>query len=58
MYGSCSTHGKDEKHKILVRKLTGKRPLGRYRHTWEDNIRMDLKRNSVERCGLDESHLR
>ena len=28
--------------KILTRKPTGKRPLGRPRHSWEDNIRMDL----------------
>ena len=29
--------------KILIRKSTGKRPLGRLRHRWENNIRMDLK---------------
>ena len=29
--------------KILTGKPTGKRPLGRPRHRWEDNIRMDLK---------------
>jgi hypothetical protein len=29
--------------KILTGKLTGKRPLGRPRRTWKDNIRMDLK---------------
>ena len=29
--------------KILTGKPTGKRPLGSPRHTWEDNIRMDLK---------------
>ena len=29
--------------KILTGKSTGKRPLGRPRRTWEDNIRMDLK---------------
>ena len=28
--------------KILTGKLTGKRPLGRPGHRWEDNIRMDL----------------
>jgi hypothetical protein len=28
---------------ILVRKPDGKRPHGRPRHRWEDNIRMDLK---------------
>ena len=29
--------------KILTVKPPGKRPLGRPRHRWEDNIRMDLK---------------
>ena len=29
--------------KILTGKPTGKRPLGRPRRTWEDNIRMDLE---------------
>ena len=29
--------------KILTGKPTGLRPLGRPRHRWEDNIRMDLK---------------
>ena len=28
--------------KILTGKPTVKRPLGRPRHRWEDNIRMDL----------------
>jgi hypothetical protein len=27
----------------LVGKPEGKRPLGRSRHRWEDNIRMDLR---------------
>jgi hypothetical protein len=29
--------------KILTRTSTGRRPLGRPRHRWEDNIRMNLK---------------
>ena len=29
--------------KILTGKPAGKRPLGRPRRRWEDNIRMDLK---------------
>ena len=29
--------------KILTGTLTGKRPLGRPRRRWEDNIRIDLK---------------
>jgi hypothetical protein len=35
-------------YKILVRKSEGKRPLGRSRHRWEDNIKMDLQDG---RCG-------
>jgi hypothetical protein len=30
-------------YKILVEKCEGKRPLGRPRRRWEDNIRMDLR---------------
>ena len=30
-------------HKVLVGKPEGKRPLGRPRHRWEDNMKMDLQ---------------
>ena len=30
-------------HKVLVGKSEGKRPLGRPRRRWEDNIEMDLE---------------
>ena len=30
-------------HKVLVWKPEGKRPLGRPRRGWEDNIKMDLQ---------------
>ena len=30
-------------HKVLVEKPEGKRPLGRPRRRWEDNIKMDLE---------------
>ena len=30
-------------HRVLVGKPEGKRPLGRPRCRWEDNIKMDLK---------------
>jgi hypothetical protein len=30
-------------YKILMGKPDGKRPLGRPRHIWEDNIKMDLQ---------------
>ena len=29
-------------YRVLVGKAEGKRPLGRHRRRWEDNIRMDL----------------
>ena len=30
-------------HKVLVEKPEGKRPLGRRRRRWEDNIKVDLQ---------------
>jgi hypothetical protein len=30
-------------YRILVEKPEGKRTLGRRRHRWEDNIKMDLR---------------
>jgi hypothetical protein len=30
-------------HRVLVRKPEGKKPLGRPRRRWEDNIKMDLQ---------------
>jgi hypothetical protein len=30
-------------HRVLVRKPEGRRPLGRPRCRWEDNIKMDLQ---------------
>ena len=30
-------------HRVLVGKPAGKRSLGRPRHRWEDNIKMDLQ---------------
>jgi hypothetical protein len=35
--------------KILTGKPIGKRPLGKPRHRWEDNIRMDLKEVGISR---------
>jgi hypothetical protein len=40
---ACSTKGeKRNAYRILVGMPEGKRPLGRPRHTWVNNIRMDL----------------
>jgi hypothetical protein len=32
-----------EKRRVLVGKPKAKRPLGRHRHRWEDNIKLDLQ---------------
>ena len=37
-------------HRVLVGKPEGKRPLGRPRRRWEDNIKMDLQ-EAGEGCG-------
>jgi hypothetical protein len=40
---ACSTNGeKRNAYRLLVGKPKEKRPLGRPRHRWVDNIRMDL----------------
>jgi hypothetical protein len=44
MGGACSTYGeKRSAYRILVGKPGVKRPLGRPRRKWEDNIKMDLR---------------
>jgi len=40
MYGGMERRGA---YRVLVRKPDVKRPLGRPRHRWEDNIKMDLQ---------------
>jgi hypothetical protein len=43
MGGPCSTNGeKRNAYRLLVRKPEEKRPLGRLRSRWVDDIRMDL----------------
>jgi hypothetical protein len=39
-------------YRILVGKSEGKKPLGRPRRRWEDNIRMDLREDGVVWTGL------
>jgi len=41
--GHAARMGEERKeYRVLVRKPEGKRPLGRPRRRWVDNIRMDL----------------
>jgi hypothetical protein len=35
-------------YRVLVRRPKGKRPLGRSRHRWEDNIKMDLREIGID----------
>jgi hypothetical protein len=42
-------------YNIFTEKPEGKRPIGRERHRWEDNIRMDLREIGWE--GVDWIHL-
>jgi len=44
MDGACGAYGERRGvHRVLVGKPEGKRPLGRHRRRWEDNIKMDLQ---------------
>jgi len=51
MDGECSMYGKKGGgvYRVLVGKPEGKRPHGRPRSKWEDNIRLNLQ--EIE-CGL------
>ena len=41
---ACGAYGENRGvHRVLVGKPEGKRPLGRSRLRWEDNIKMDLQ---------------
>jgi hypothetical protein len=46
--GTCSTHGEGRGVcRVLVGRPEGKRPLGRPRRRWEDNIKMDLRETEI-----------
>ena len=49
---ACMEEGRGV-HKVLVGKPEGKRPLGRPRRRWEDNIKMDLQGSGRALWGLD-----
>jgi hypothetical protein len=49
---ACSTNGEERNaYRKLVGKLEGKRPLGRSRRKWVDNIKMDLR--GIKWDGMD-----
>jgi len=43
MGGACSTYGERGVFRVLVGTPEIKRPFGRLRRRWEDNIKMDLQ---------------
>jgi hypothetical protein len=52
MGGACSPDGEERGlYEVFMRKPEGKRPLGRTRRRWEDNIKMDLQ--EVGCVGMD-----
>jgi hypothetical protein len=51
VWAACSAKGEERGlHRVLVGKSEGKRPLGRPRRRWEDNIKMYLQEVGVG-CG-------
>jgi hypothetical protein len=52
MGGPCSTYGERRSiYRVLMGRPEGKRPNGRPRRKWENNIKMDLQ--EVEFGGMD-----
>jgi hypothetical protein len=43
MDSAGSTNGEKNLQKVLVEKPEGKRPLDRWRRSWVDNIKMELR---------------
>jgi hypothetical protein len=46
---TCGTHGEGRGvYRVLVGGPEGKRPLERPTHSWEDNIRLDLRERGID----------
>ena len=53
MGGACSAYGeRTGVYRILMGKPEGKRPLGRPRNRWEDNMKLDIQ-EAVWWCEVD-----
>ena len=51
--GACGAHGEGrDLHRFLMGKTDGKRPLGRPKCSWEDNIKIDLQEEVGVETGL------
>jgi hypothetical protein len=53
--GHVARMGATNAYRILVGKSEGKRPLGRPRCRWVDNIKMNIKRDRMGWYGLDQT---
>jgi len=46
---TCGTRGGGKRcYRVLVGRLEGKRPLGRPRHRWKNNIKTDLREIGID----------
>jgi hypothetical protein len=54
MDGSCSMRRSEENIEFWIEKPKGKRPVGRCRRIWAENIKMDLRQIL---WGLDSIHV-
>jgi hypothetical protein len=46
---TCGTHGEGRGvYRVLVGRPEERRPLGRPRRKWEDNIKMDLRETRID----------
>jgi hypothetical protein len=47
--GTCGTHGDGRGvYRVLVERPEGKRPLGKPKRRWEDNIKIDLREIGID----------
>jgi hypothetical protein len=57
--GACSTYGERKNvYRVLVGKSVGKRFLGRPRHRWENNVKLDLQEVVWSRNWIDLAQVR
>jgi hypothetical protein len=46
--GTCGTHGGRGVYRVSVGRPESKRPLGRPRRRWEDNIKLDVRDTGID----------
>jgi hypothetical protein len=57
--GMCCAQGEGKSvNRFLVGRPEGKRPLGRFRHMWKDNIKMDFRIDGANWIRLAQDRVR